>query len=275
MARAPWAEVTRAPGRSRTLAKALEAKLARCSVVGGEARSPRHGWAERGLRGTDRNPSAPRLIRTRRPRTYELGHAAEPNHRTKPLTFERKAGEPWNRPAPLQGETASLAAERASRGRIHDARSDLPRAFDRVKRRRPRTNTHRRKPPDRQILKAPKWASAISAPSRSIPTMNKELGSLQYQNRLSRNFLVNKFAVFTHSVHNLSTAGHSLAGCVSSCNASYRRIRSRMRMIDLDCFEGGRQSDREFLFRTAGRFVRLRTLTPLCGASNADLSMLT
>jgi hypothetical protein len=184
VARAPWAKATRAPGRSRTLAKRLEAKLARCSVVGSEARSPRHGRAERGLRGTDRTPSAPRLIQTRRPRTYELGHAAEPNHRTKPLTFERKAGEPWNRPAPLQGEPASVAAERASWGRIHDARSDLPRASGRVGRRRSRTNTCRRKPPDRQILKTPNWAFAISAPSRSILIVNKKAASVQYQNRL-------------------------------------------------------------------------------------------
>ncbi len=132
MARAPWAEETRALGRSRTLAKRLEAKPARSPVVGGETRSPRHGRRGGGLRGTDQNPSP--TAPDPDPATAGQRTWAMPPNRT--LAFEQKAGELRNRLAPLRGEPASLAAERASRGRIHDARSVLSRAFDRARRRR-------------------------------------------------------------------------------------------------------------------------------------------
>ena len=95
-------------------------------------RSPRHGRRGGGLRGTDQNPSP--TAPDPDPATAGQRTWAMPPNRT--LAFEQKAGELRNRLAPLRGEPASLAAERASRGRIHDARSVLSRAFDRARRRR-------------------------------------------------------------------------------------------------------------------------------------------
>jgi hypothetical protein len=159
-ARVPWAEETRPPGRSRTLAKRLGTKLAALRSSEVKRGHSDCGCRGGGLRGTDRNPSR-----------------AMPDPDLWP-----SSGRPVNSGADPPHCKASLLP--CLRNAHPGAESTMPDpSFPSLRlRQTPPTpgKNYRRKPPDRQILKTPKWAYAISAPPHTVLMMNKKRGELQY-----------------------------------------------------------------------------------------------